>query len=270
MPFHPCLLGCGRYLSSDDGHDRCLQCLGIQHAEAAVVDDSCACCGSMASLWSHLFFVKKNGTLCTPHTAFHSAPMWFCWSAPWGYQHFICCAPWRSDVNRSIGGWAIVLQGLRFGGAAPSGVAATAESDPELMAMLARASVSIGLEVNRLPSPEPSRLDDWFLGAGHSSQPRFPPLPFFPEVHEELKKSWTAPFTARSRLSPSSILTTLNSGAARGYMDVPQVERVVAVHPWPQNATTWSNHLRLPSKAWKMAAALAAKAYSVAGQAAML
>ncbi len=53
----------------------------------------------------------------------------------------------------------------------PSGVVATATSDPELMAMLAQAAVSIGLEVNRPPSPEPSRLDDWFLREGRGSQP---------------------------------------------------------------------------------------------------
>ncbi len=55
-------------------------------------------------------------------------------------------------------------------GLPPSGVVATAAPDPELTAMLARAAVSIGLEVNRPPSPEPSRLDDWFLGAGRGSR----------------------------------------------------------------------------------------------------
>ncbi len=60
MPFRPCPLGCGRFLSADDGHDRCLQCLGIQHTEAAFVDDSCACCGrmNMTSLRSRLSFLK--------------------------------------------------------------------------------------------------------------------------------------------------------------------------------------------------------------------
>ncbi len=99
-----------------------------------------------------------------------------------------------------------------------------------------------------------SQLDDWFLEAGRSSQPRSAPVPFFPEVHEELTKSWTTPFTARSHSSPSSILTTLNSWAARGYVDVPHVERAVAVHLCPQNATTWRNRLCLPSKAYKMTA----------------
>ncbi len=60
MPFRPCPSGCGCFLSADDGHDRCLQCLGFQHAEDAFVDDSCACCGrmSMTSLRSRLSFLK--------------------------------------------------------------------------------------------------------------------------------------------------------------------------------------------------------------------
>ncbi len=60
MPFRPCPSGCGRFLSADDGHDRCLQCLGRRHAEAAFVDDSCVCCGrmSMISLRSRLSFMK--------------------------------------------------------------------------------------------------------------------------------------------------------------------------------------------------------------------
>ncbi len=153
-------------------------------------------------------------------------------------------------------------------GLPPSGVVATASPDPELMAMLARAAVGIGLEVNRPPSPEPSRLDDWFLGAGRGSQPRPAPVPFFPEVHEELTSLWMAPFTARSRSSASSVLTTLDGGVARGYAGIPQVERAVAVHLCSRNAATWRNRPRLPSKACKLTAALAAKAYSAAGQAA--
>ncbi len=74
-------------------------------------------------------------------------------------------------------------------GLPPLGVVATAAPDPELTATLSRAAVSIGLEVNRPPSPEPSWLDYWFLRAGRGSQPRSAPVPFSPEVHEELTKS---------------------------------------------------------------------------------
>ncbi len=60
MPFRPCPFDCGRFLSTDDGHDRCLQCLGFQHTEDAFVDDSCTCCGRMiiTSLRSRLSFLK--------------------------------------------------------------------------------------------------------------------------------------------------------------------------------------------------------------------
>ncbi len=66
----------------------------------------------------------------------------------------------------------------------------------------------------------------------------------------------------------SSILTTLDGGVARVYAGIPQVERAIAVHLCPRNAATWSNRPRLPSKVCKLTAALAAKAYSAAGQAA--
>ncbi|KAI2652534.1 hypothetical protein H4Q32_005770 [Labeo rohita] len=118
------------------------------------------------------------------------------------------------------------------------------------------------------PSPEPSRLDDWFLGSGCDSRPRSSPVPFFPEVHEELTKSWKAPLSARSWHANSPSLTTLQGGPARGYTEVPQVERAVAMHLCPQNAASWRGRPRLPSRACKFSSALVAKAYAASGQAA--
>ncbi len=61
------------------------------------------------------------------------------------------------------------------------GVAAPAESDPELTAMHSRAAASIGLEACISPSPEPLRRDNWFLGTGRGSRPR----PAFVPAQEE-------------------------------------------------------------------------------------
>ncbi len=144
----------------------------------------------------------------------------------------------------------------------PSGRVALPESDPELTAMLSRATESIGL-LYRLkpPSPECSRLDDWFLGpqAKHR-QP--PPVPFFPEVHEEVTRSWRAPFSARNRPSASSILTTLDGRVALGYVEIPPVRLC------PQGAAAWRGNPHLPSRACRFSSALTAKAYGAAGQAA--
>ncbi len=56
--------------------------------------------------------------------------------------------------------------------------------DPEMVAMLAWASERVGLERRPPPCPEPSRLDDWFLGVARAGSQGPTPVPFFLEVHE--------------------------------------------------------------------------------------
>ncbi len=97
----------------------------------------------------------------------------------------------------------------------PSGRVVLPESDPGLTAMLSRAAESVGLHWRPPPSPECSRLDDWFLGA-QADHRQSPQVPFFPEVHEEVTSSWRAPFSARNRASASSVLTALDGGVAKG------------------------------------------------------
>ncbi len=115
----------------------------------------------------------------------------------------------------------------------PSGRVALPESDPGLTAMLSRAAESVGLHWRPPPSPECSRLDDWFLGA-QADHRQSPQVPFFPEVHEEVTSSWRAPFSARNRASASSILTALDGGVAKGYVEIPPVERAIAVQLCPR------------------------------------
>ena len=148
---------------------------------------------------------------------------------------------------------------------APSGRPAVPDTDPEMMAMLSRAAERVGLVWNPPPCPEPSRLDDWFLGVARAGSQRPTPVPFFPEVHEELTRSWTAPFTARNRPSGSSSLTTLDGGPAKGYTQVPPVERAVAMQLCP-NSTSRGNPC-LPSRACRYSSDLIGKAYQACGEA---
>ncbi len=69
MPFRPCVSGCG-YLAPGDGHDRCLSCLGIEHAEAAFVDESCPHCGGMtvAGLRTRLCFLQRGKPVHLPRS----------------------------------------------------------------------------------------------------------------------------------------------------------------------------------------------------------
>ncbi len=52
--------------------------------------------------------------------------------------------------------------------------------------MLSRAAERVGLEWRPPPCPEPSRLDDWFLGVVCAGSQHPAPVPLFPEVHGEL------------------------------------------------------------------------------------
>ncbi len=148
---------------------------------------------------------------------------------------------------------------------APFGRSTVPDSDPEMVAMLARAAESVGLEWRPPPCPEPSRLDDWFLGVARAGSQGPTPVPFFPEVHDELTGTWTAPFTARNRSSGSSSLATHDGGAARGYTEVPPVERSVAMQLCPRTASTWRGNPLLPSRACRHSSALTGSAYAACG-----
>ncbi len=134
--------------------------------------------------------------------------------------------------------------------------------------MLSRAAENVGLVWNPPPRPDPSRLDEWFLGGGHAGSQCSPPVPFFPEVHEELTRSWKAPFTARNKSCSSSPLTTLDGGAALGYAGIPSVERSVAMQLCPTAATTLQGDPCLPSQACKCLSVLTGSAYRACGEAA--
>ncbi len=98
----------------------------------------------------------------------------------------------------------------------PSGRSTVSDLDPEMVAILAQAAERVGLEWKPPPCPEPSRLNDWFLGVARAGSQCPTLVPLFLEVHDELTGTLMAPFTARNHSSGSSSLATLDGGAARG------------------------------------------------------
>ncbi|KAI2654804.1 Transposon Ty3-G Gag-Pol polyprotein [Labeo rohita] len=307
MPFRPCPTGCGFYLSPNDRHDRCVQCLGREHAEAAFAEGGCQNCEDMplGTLRSRAaFFSKKPRRHSTasrsgPSTSGYEAAAMCVEEERQGLNDALpgtssktvhpVCPPMESQddfesssqygLDLLFGAPAEEMAGSVASEGEPSEADVTAEltapagesqsvADAEMAAALKRAAKEIGVVWVPPPSPEPSRLDDWFLGSGRDSRPRSSPVPFFPKVHEELTKSWKAPLSARSRHAISLSLTTLDGGPARGYTEVPQVERAIAMHLCLQNAASWRGRPRLPSRACKFSSALVAKAYAASGQAA--
>ncbi len=121
---------------------------------------------------------------------------------------------------------------------------------------------------NPPPHPDSSRLDEWFLGGGRAGSQRPHPVPFFPEVHEELTRSWKAPFTARNKSwsppppSPPSIVEPLwGTQASRWWSG-----------QWPCNCVQQPPPLCgmicLPSRACLYLSGLTGSAYRACGEAA--
>lgn len=78
-----------------------------------------------------------------------------------------------------------------------------------------------------VPSPSQHRSDskagnvDAELIRVHNKAPRQRTAPFFPEVHEELAKSWRAPYSTRLCLSSSSLLSIIDGAEEKGYETAP-------------------------------------------------
>ncbi len=144
--------------------------------------------------------------------------------------------------------------------------AAKAGMDAELFRVLSKAVEELGLEWSPPEEPSHSRLDEWFL-PGHRQATQQRPSPFFPEVHDELTRSWRSPYSARLRTSASSALTTID-GTEKGYERMPQLDESVVAHLCPPTAIGWKAKASLPSKPCRTTSALAGRSYASAGQAA--
>ncbi|KAI2645254.1 Gag-Pro-Pol polyprotein [Labeo rohita] len=142
-------------------------------------------------------------------------------SPPQGGLDFSFGAPEGDEISVAASEGGLSLSDAE--GSTGLGFMAQSEAEAEIAAVLARAAESIGLEYVAPPSPKRSRLDDWFLGSERVDVPRSALVPFFLEVHEELTKSWKAPFSSRTCFAGASALTTLDGGAARGTWTSPRL-----------------------------------------------
>ncbi len=219
MPFRPCVSGCGRYLAPVDVTIAASRVWALSTLRWLLWTSHAPIPG-----WSHgdsEEFPFVEGSSCHWHfatcgaaegTGLAGVPL-VSFGAPPDDRMSIAASEGESDHSGNDDSAPLP----------PSGRSTVPDSDLEIVAMLAQAADRVGLKWRPPPCPEPSRLDDWFLGVARAGSQGPTPVLFFPEVHDELTGTWMAPFTARNRSSGSSSLATLDDGAARGYTEVPPV-----------------------------------------------
>ncbi|KAI2668815.1 ORF V: Enzymatic polyprotein [Labeo rohita] len=178
------------------------------------------------------------------------------YTSPYSGLGISFCAPQEIEMSAAASEGESDDEADDSAGRYPSAVAAPSETDAELSAMLLRAAKEIGLDVPKTAPADPSRLDDWFLGRAPAAPPRSPPVPFFPEVHEELVRTWRAPHSSRPRPS-SSPLASLDGGRAR-----------CRGASMPARRCHLAGSAPSPPGACEFSSALAGRTYHAAGQAA--
>ncbi|KAL0153980.1 hypothetical protein M9458_050737, partial [Cirrhinus mrigala] len=131
--------------------------------------------------------------------------------------------------------------------------------DEELVKILSEASPP--------EQPTKNRLNMLHLQSGRQVAAPQRLAPFFPEVHEEISRSWRSPYSARAQAAGSRMLSSVDGANRWGYTNLLPIKEAVAAHLRP-SAYGWKSAPSLPSKLCRTTIHIADKAYMAAGQAA--
>ncbi len=112
------------------------------------------------------------------------------------------------------------------------------KADDTLICVMTKAFNELGLEWSPPEEPSRSKLDEWFLPGRHQVLSQRS-SPFFPKVHDELTKSWCAPYSSRIRPSTSAALTSVGGTEEKGYEHLPPLDESVDTHLCPPMAIGW-------------------------------
>ncbi len=137
----------------------------------------------------------------------------------------------------------------------------------ELMRVLSKAGQELELTWSPPEEPVRSKLDSWYFRPTRKADSRAS-VPFFPDVHEQLMKKWSAPQSAHVHSNTQAMFSHVDGAEAHGYVRSPPVEETVAAHLCPAAAKTLGSDISLTSKPCRTTAHLANKAYASDGEAA--
>lgn len=97
----------------------------------------------------------------------------------------------------------------------------------DMLDIMDRASKHLRLDWSReLPKPARGHLYECFLAGLDRPAPRS--LPFLPNFHSEISRSWGKPYSYRPHLFQYADNVNVEGAAKRGYMKMPPVEETFA------------------------------------------
>ncbi len=276
-----------------DHHLHCVACLGLAHAEAALDESDGGHCADLLArmlrarrdMVRGLFGVgltaasvplvgppspgggnavlPRRRTQRSPHSPVSCPEDCFC--PPSNIEEFVSFGHEEGDDAMSIS----ASEKEDWAGSEPDHLDSSEPSDlqEELMRVLSKAVQELELTWSPPEEPVRSKLDSWYFRSTRKADSRAS-VPFFPDVHEQLVKSWSAPQSAHVHSNTQAIFSHVDGAEAHGYVRSPPVEETIAAYLCPAAAKTLGSDFSLPSKPCRTTAHLANKAYASDGEAA--
>lgn len=295
--FRKCVPPCPRFLSGVDTHDLCVMCLGAEHALSAFEGAECEHCERLPlrSLRSRLALFDRSAQDSVPHGSGPASAEAERRMRSWGSQMDLSegsetgvsalslPSPERS-IAQSLGSEARSAASSARGESPSLQLSSSEESDTlgggageddspssspayeELVEVLTRAVSKLNIDwpAEKQGARPKSRLDERFLPSKSASSPRG--LPFFPDLHSELSRSWKKPYSSRLFSPQVKVYSDIRGLKEYGYGAMPRAEQTLASYLSPGLASSLKAPT-LPSRPLKTTSSLVGKAYTAAGQA---
>ena len=289
-----CVPPCPRYITGGDTHNLCVVCLGSKHAESALEGADCPHCLRMSvrMLRSRRALFEEGAFASVPRGAGPASAEAERRLHSWGSQVDLVegmeTGQSLSPSTSARSGTQSLESEARSAVPSTQGEGSTLrlssseeevdvesldrDSPPhspqyeELLEVVTRAVAKLNIDwpTEKAAEPQRSKLDERFLRA---SQP--PPsrgLPFFPDLHDEISRSWKRPFSARLYIPSSDYYGNVVGMGERGYRAMPRVEQTLVSYLSPGAASSLKAPA-LPSKPLRATLALVGKEYAAASQA---
>ncbi len=294
--FRKCVDPCPRYLTPDDTHDRCVFCLGIEHARDVFEGAVCVHCERlpMRTLRSRLsLFSRKEGQPSASRDSSPTAAEARRRMKSWGSQADLAdeferelSLSHESAKNESEPLDYDDVISLTSSDPAASALLGYAQEEQEmsesedvetelsqdscpayeeLLDVMERATARLDLPWERTKMAAPrGRLDERFL-PGHKTSAQVN-LPFLPDLHTEVEKEWKKPFSARIHKFQRNSYANIVGMRENGYERMPPIEETLASYP-SMGETPSLKVPSLPSRPLQATSRLNGRAYAAAGQA---
>ncbi|KAL0195548.1 hypothetical protein M9458_009120, partial [Cirrhinus mrigala] len=281
------------YITSGDTHSMCVVCLGAEHAAAALEGAVCPHCEELPlrTLRSRKDLFEEGSFTSVPQGAGPASAEAERVLHSWGSQLDLLegmetgdplspSSPSRSAAH-SVGSEARSAATSSQGAGSSLLLSSSGEGDledvkteplplspqyEELLEVVTRAvaKLNISWPAEEESTPQRSKLDERFLR--NKNPPPRRSLPFFPDLHDEISRSWVRPFSARLFVPASDYYGNVVGLDERAYKAMPRVEQTLASYLSPGEASSLKAPT-LPSKPLRTTSALLGKGYTSAGQA---